>query len=172
LIVGVQGGLGSGKTLLIARYLVKDAFRGRSVFSNFQLNGIDFEPLDIRKLLNDEVDLQDVSVGIDEFTVFADCRTSMSNTMITYFILQTRKRNVCLYYTTQDFGMLDKRIIRHTHLFVTAEKCKDDRFRVYTVIDARDRDARPSLFALRIEPWFKFFDTNQIIMPLGLKDDS
>jgi hypothetical protein len=169
MIVGIQGGLGSGKTLLMSRYLIKDALAGRDVHANFNLHHVKFTPLDIAMLLDNKVDLHNVSVGIDEFTVFADCRTSMSNTMITYFILQTRKRNVCLYYTTQDFGMLDKRIIRHTHMFITADKCKDDDYRVYTVIDARDRDAIPSVFALRISNWFKFFDTDEIIMPLELK---
>jgi len=166
LIVGIQGGLGSGKTLLMTRYLVKEFWAGRSVVANYGLRGVDFNVLNMSDLLNKEVDLQDVSVGIDEFTVFADCRTSMSNKLITYFILQTRKRNVCLYYTTQDFGMLDKRILRHTHLFITADKVDDDNFRLYTVIDARDRIARPSEFVLRITPWFRFFDTNEIIMPL------
>ena len=168
MIVGIQGGLGTGKTLLMARYLVKDSFNGRDVRVNFNLHNCTFKLLDIEELLNNKVDLKNVSVGIDEFTVFADCRTSMSNTMITYFILQTRKRNVCLYYTTQDFGMLDKRIIRHTHMFITAEKCKDDNYRIYTVIDARDREAKPSVFGLDITKWFDYFDTDQIIMPLGL----
>jgi hypothetical protein len=171
MIVGIQGGLGSGKTLLMTRYLVKDFWSGRNVHANFGLKQVDFTPLNMDDMLNKSVDLQDVSIGIDEFTVFADCRTSMSNKMITYFILQTRKRNVCLYYTTQDFGMLDKRILRHTHLFITADKIGDDDFRRYTVIDARDRIARPTEFLLRITPWFDYFDTNEIIEPLGLHKD-
>ena len=171
MIVGIQGGLGSGKTLLMTRYLVKDFWSGRSVVANYGLRKIDYSVLNMSDLLNKEVDLQDVSVGIDEFTVFADCRTSMSNKLITYFILQTRKRNVCLYYTTQDFGMLDKRILRHTHLFITADKVDDEGFRLYTVIDARDRIARPSEFVLRINPWFDYFDTNEIIMPLENKKE-
>ena len=100
MIIGIQGGLGSGKTVLMTRYLVKDYQMGRHIVANYGLNIIDFDKLNVKSLLDNETDLHDVSVGIDEFTVFADCRRAMSNTIITYFILQTRKRNVCLYFTS------------------------------------------------------------------------
>ena len=170
MIVGVQGGLGDGKTLLMTKYLVKDYQMNRNIVANYGLKIIDYTPLKIKDLLDNKVDLQDVSVGIDEFTVFADCRRSMSNTIITYFILQTRKRNVCLYYTTQDFSMMDKRILRHTNIFITAESIeKYDDYRQYTVIDARKRIHKVSGFTMHIPPIFKFYDTNEIIMPLEIK---
>ena len=170
MIVGVQGGLGDGKTLLMTKYLVKDYKMDRNIVANYGLKIIDYTPLKIKDLLDNKVDLQDVSVGIDEFTVFADCRRSMSNTIITYFILQTRKRNVCLYYTTQDFSMMDKRILRHTNIFITAESIeKYDDYRQYTVIDARKRIHKVSGFTMFIPPVFKFYDTNEIIMPLENK---
>jgi len=167
MIVGIQGGLGSGKTILMTRYLVKDYKEDRDIVANYGLKIIDFTPLRIKDLLSNKVDLQDVSVGIDEFTVFADCRRSMSNTIITYFILQTRKRNVCLYYTTQDFSMMDKRILKHTHIFITADDIEGfDDYRQYTVIDARKRIHRFNSFNLYIPPLYKYYDTNEIIIPL------
>ena len=167
MIIGIQGGLGSGKTLLMTRYLVKDYQMGRHIVANFGLNIIDFDKLNVKSLLDNETDLHDVSVGIDEFTVFADCRRSMSNTIITYFILQTRKRNVCLYYTTQDFSMIDKRVLRHTDIFITADDVEGNKgIREYIVIDERKRKTMLSSFTLDIEPMFKYYDTNEVIMPL------
>lgn len=169
MIVGIQGGLGSGKTVLMTRYLIKDYQLDRNIYANYGLNIIDYSTLKIRDLLDNKVNLQNVSVGIDEFTVFADCRRSMSNTIITYFILQTRKRNVCLYYTTQDFSMMDKRILRHTNLFVTAEDTTNDDFKKYIVVDVRKRKEYIAEFILNIEPFYKFYDTNEIIIPLELQ---
>ena len=167
MIVGIEGSLGSGKTLLMTRYLVKDAMAGRGVFANYGLKHIKHSVLDMKTMLSNNSDLQDVSVGIDEFTVFADCRTSMSNKMITYFILQTRKRNVCLYYTTQDFSMLDKRIIRHTHLLARCTHVKDnDDYRIVTFIDRRKDNAIPQSKMFYIPAWFRYYDTNEVISPI------
>ncbi len=43
MIIGIQGGLGSGKTLLMTRYLVKDYQMDRHIVANFGLNIIDFD---------------------------------------------------------------------------------------------------------------------------------
>lgn len=168
MIVGIQGGLGSGKTVLQTRYLWKDYNVNREIFANYHLN-FDFQTLNIRDLLDNKIDLKNVSVGIDEFTVFADCRRSMSNTIITYFILQTRKRNVCLYYTTQDFGMMDKRVMQHTNIFITAEDTSKDNVKHYFLVDFRKRKQKLTDFYLNIEPYYKLYDTNEIVTPLELE---
>ena len=108
MIIGIEGGLGSGKTIMIVRYLVKDFFKDIPIYANFHLKKIDYKVLDVIKILQmdeNKVKLGNISIGIDEITVFMDCRTSMSkmNRFISYFILQTRKRGVTLYYTTQSW---------------------------------------------------------------------
>lgn len=172
MIVGIEGGLGSGKTLMMSRYLSKDFHRlHRVVYANYWLN-FDYKKLNIRDMLDKKQSLLNVSVGIDELTVFADCRNSMSelNKLISYFILQTRKRNVCLYYTTQDFGMVDKRIIQHTHVRIFCSKVKgkpdDYPLRRFEIVDIRDSfNNPPQVFYMDIRPYYDIYNTDEIIVP-------
>lgn len=177
MIIGIEGGLGSGKTILMVRYLVKDSLKGHDVYSNFKLKKIDYKPLDVMEILEldkGSVILNDMSIGIDEFTVFADCRTSITklNRMISYFILQTRKRNVTLYYTTQDITMIDKRIANHTDIRIVADKIKDENgkeienLRKYYIYDLRDmRHFKYRTLVIDISKYFDFYDTNEVILP-------
>ena len=56
--------------------------------------------------------LNNVVVIIDELQLFADARTyrNKTNEVIGYFALQTRKRNVKFYFTTQYLDNIDKRL--------------------------------------------------------------
>lgn len=158
---------------MMTRYLKQDHEKGMNVYANYGLK-FSHEKLDVKKLLDSSIDLQNVSVGIDEMTVFADCRRSMKNLMITYFVLQTRKRNVNLYYTTQDFDMVDLRLNNHTHIKIICEKIDetDDPdapltdYRRYTIFDIRNRrNIKPISFILNIQPFYRMYDTNEIILP-------
>jgi hypothetical protein len=172
MIVGIEGGLGSGKTLMMARYLAKDCLvHHRDIYANFWLD-FEYKKLNVRDMLDKKANLLNVSVGIDEITVFADCRSSMSelNKLISYFILQTRKRNVCLYYTTQDFAMVDKRIIQHTHIRIFCSKVKgkpaDYPIRRYEILDIRDSLLNPpQVFYMDIRPYYHLYNTDEIIEP-------
>lgn len=175
-VVGFEGGLGSGKTLKMVSHLKRDAEKGRKIFANFKLYGIKYTPLNVLDLMANP-DLKNVSIAIDEITVFVDCRNSASkmNQLISYFILQTRKRNVTLYFTTQDFNMTDLRLIRHTDIMVLCVKpiawCKRNKkeiglYRKYTILDFRHgRDVKRKQFIMYIKPWFNYYDTNEIILP-------
>jgi len=176
MIIGVEGSMGSGKTLLIVRYLLKDFSNGHKIFANFGLRKIDYEPLNVMELMENN-ELQDVSVGIDEITVFLDCRKSSSkmNRYISYFILQTRKRNVNLYYTTQALSMIDKRLLEHTEFQITCEKIYNHKqeiipdWRHYTIFDCRDmrsiRNIKITRFNMDISKYYDFYDTNEVILP-------
>jgi len=184
MIIGIEGGLGSGKTLLMVRYLFKDAEKDYNIYSNFSLKGIKHKPLDVMEILKldkDDTHLDDVSIGIDEITVFMDCRTSMSkaNRILSYFILQTRKRNVTLYYTTQDITMVDKRLEKYTDIRIVADKIyKEDgeaieNLRKYTIFDLRDRrNFKMVKFVLDITKYYDYYNTNQVILPPTMFNDS
>lgn len=169
MIIGMEGGLGSGKTIIMVRYLNKDyKLYHRSIKANLWLD-FPHEKLNIKQMLSNEQQLKNVSVGIDELTVFADCRNSMSelNKLISYFVLQTRKRNVCLYFTTQDFGMVDKRIMRHTLIRIHCMKVKGaNHLRHYEIHDIRDSLFNmPQEFIMDIRPYFEMYNTDEIIQP-------
>jgi len=187
MIIGIEGDLGSGKTVGMVRYLYKD-FKdlGNSIKSN--MKGLKFgDLLDILEIMqiNEQTKIKDmnvkkmpnlnnVSIGIDEITVFMDCRRSQSkmNLLISYFILQTRKRNVQLYYTTQDFSMTDLRLQKYTKIMVLCDFIYDeneeqiDNWRHYTVIDIRNK-YRPKIsrFNMNISKYYDIYDTDEVILP-------
>ena len=180
MIIGIEGGVGSGKTIMMVRYLLKDSLKGNMVYANFGLKNIRYKPLDVLEILRLETNqksLSNVSIGIDEITVFADCRMSSSivNRLFSYFILQTRKRNVILYYTTQDILMIDIRLRRHTDIIVEADFVFDEDDMIHPIKDIRRyeiwdfRDPRNSYmarnFIMNIKPYYKYYDTNQVILP-------
>jgi len=192
MIVGFEGGLGSGKTVGVVEYLYKDSLENRPIATNFDLYDIEFDYLNLKKLLDDaqkEIDLNELSMGIDEIQVFIDSRVSghsKKNMLFSYFVLQTRKRNVNLYYTTQHFDMVDKRVYRHTDIYVLCDKIfsweypelallhgvdVDDNsildIRKYTIIDLRDKHRPSKNVVLKdMSEWYDYYDTNQRILPI------
>lgn len=170
-IVAIEGGLGSGKTLLMTRYLVKDQASGRKVFANYGLRGIEHEKLDMVKLVRNELDLQNASVGVDEFTLYADSRSSMGNKLISYFVLQTRKRNVCLYFTTQNLNMIDRRVREHTQIFIYCKDIGQEGYRLFQVLDYRyGKYPTKQTFKMHIRPWYKYYDTDEVLSPVSKED--
>ena len=171
--IGFEGGLGSGKTIGMVRYLKKDYDNGMELKLNFGMRNLDFEWLDVTKIL-EEKDLHNVSIGIDEITVFADCRksTSRMNRLISYFILQSRKRDVNVYFTTQSFSYVDFRLMNHTHFQILCEKIFDrdgkeiDGVRRYVIFDVRDlRNIKMHKKLIDITQYYDYYDTHEIILP-------
>jgi hypothetical protein len=171
MIVGIAGGLGSGKTLLMTRYLKQDSDAGRKVYANYGLRNMEYEKLDMGLLVANELDLQNASIGIDELTLYMDARSSMGNKYLSYFILQSRKRNVCLYYTTQNINMIDRRVREHTMVYVYCKDIGIPDQRLVQIMDFRKGDnyVKPQLFKIFIKPWFKYFDTNETLVPVMRK---
>lgn len=187
MLIGIEGFLGDGKTTYLARCLKKDFEKGRKIFTNLTLYGIEYYYFDIDKFLNDENSdsLRNATIGIDEITTIMDCRLSSSKTNIAfgYLVLQSRKRNVDIYYTTQDIGLVDfKRLIKYTTIFVIAQrvyvkkeiennKCIEEElkdWRNYTIIDDRQRKENVTSLNLKISDYYDIFDTDQIIKPPNL----
>jgi len=179
MLIGIEGGLGEGKTIMLVRYLLKDYNKGKKILSNMgSLQGFDYSMLDIKTMLemdNENVELHNCTIGIDEITVVVDCRTSASkkNRLFSYFVLQSRKRNVNVYYTTQDLGMLDFRLTNHTHIVVMCNNIYDkynkivDNWKHYTILDfTRPRKPTKNSFDLYIKPFYDFYNTDEIIKPI------
>jgi len=183
MLIGIQGGLGDGKTIMLTRYLLHDFNKGHKILCNYQLFNIEYENLIVENLLKNEQDgihLKNVTIGIDELTVYADCRLSMSkaNLLFGYLVLQSRKRSVDIYYTTQDFRMIDKRVLHHTHIQIIAESLYDKNGQIieghkkYSIVDARNVTRMTiNRFVLDIRPYYDYYDTDEIITPPILKKE-
>lgn len=167
-----MGNIGSGKTLYLVRCLKQDADNGRNIYTNLKLNGIKHKDFDIDEFLSGKSNknLFNATVGLDEITVMMDCRlgSSKQNLLMGYLVLQSRKRNIDIYYTTQSLDLVDyKRLVKYTSYIVFAEKFPNDNIedhRIYSFFDNYKETFKQKYMDIR--PYYKYYDTNQIIEPL------
>ena len=154
------------------RCLLKDHLNGRPLYTNLELKGIPFKEFDIDRFLSGEHDkeLYNATIGIDEITVMMDCRVSSSkhNLLMGYLVLQSRKRDIDIYYTTQSLDLVDyKRLVKYTNYIVSCSKFENDEldnYRRYDFFDVYNEKMTSKVMDIR--PYYKYYDTNQIIEPL------
>lgn len=177
MIIGIEGFLGDGKTVYMARCLKKDFQHGRKIYANFKLNTIEYEKLNINDFLcsEDSAKFHNCTIGIDEITLFMDCRRSSrkENIAISTLLRQSRKRDLDIYYTCQNLDETDLRLVRYTSIFVIAQRLfakyndgkmrEMEHYRNYTIIDARKRKDNITRFNLDISKYYDDYDTNEII---------
>jgi len=108
-----------------------------------------------------------------------DCRTSMSkrNRLESYFILQTRKKNVDLYFTSQYSELVETRLIRFVSIWIKMQNImlksrntgllyKHPYKFIATIHDYRNKDSiNVSSYVFDGRPWFNEYDTNEVIYP-------
>ena len=163
-IISFEGGLGSGKTLGMTFFIVAEhILMNKTVFVNYKLERIKFHPLDMNEMLVQMTNLQDVAIGIDEFHVFCDSRSAgkSRNRLISYFALQTRKRNVSLYFTTQFLDQVDKRLRRLVDYRIYCNTVGGDWFQ-YDMIDLTQTVPSERSFFLNGKGIYDHYSTDEI----------
>ena len=178
MLIGIVGEPNTGKTILMVRYLKMDSTRNRNIIVNMPLFGIPFTEFDIDKFLSNEYNelLHNATLGLDEITVYMDCRAGQSkqNLLMGYLVLQSRKRGIDIYYTTQSLDLVDyNRLVKYTNIIIYANEILNERtgepvldLRRYTIIDLRYGLERISDKIINITPYYDMYDTNYIIQPL------
>jgi hypothetical protein len=122
MIVAICGGMGSGKTLTMS-YMAYQEFKEHvQIYSNYGLKlrkGIITKKL-LLEYVTGDTQLKDCCLCIDEMQTLLDCRDfgKKDNKLISYLILQTRKKGVNLYYTTQQFYNVEVRLRRNTDIII------------------------------------------------------
>lgn len=113
-IYAVIGGIGSGKTLTATYLCYKGCLNGRKIYTNI---GFRFKSEKLSKSFftnysESGKQINDCIVFLDEAYIYLDSRMGMTemNKTLSYFILQTRKKNVTLIITTQHIGQVDLRL--------------------------------------------------------------
>jgi len=168
---GILGRRGHGKSTLLAKIGEDDYNLGKKIITNFWVSYphiyMSFEDI---IMLPEE--LQDATLLLDELQVGAGARKalSLSNQDINKFITQLRKRNIMLFYTTQNYKFIDVDIRSQTDYLITTQKTENlNQFKVI-VVDRNDfTDSKfgsvINLFILDATDIFerKIFDTKQII---------
>ncbi len=167
MLVSFEGKVGQGKTLSATTFAILDWLEAdRKIVANYNiwLDRINYEFNDQGEIIGERnvkqpkegdfvkfdyeffVDamenntiLYDTTVVLDEAYLFADARMSQSgfNKLLSYFVLQTRKRDVDLYLTTQQFENIDRRLRQNTDIRVLARYNKATKVVTCRFVDLR-----------------------------------
>jgi len=123
-IYGIEGGIGTGKTLLAVHLTLDKLKEGKKIYSNVKLHesienveylSKEFVNDMFKKIKTGELDMRNSVVLIQEMHNYMDSRSSMSkkNKTLSYWILQSRhtgKGSCDIIYDTQDLMQVDKRL--------------------------------------------------------------
>lgn len=165
-IIGIVGSMGSGKTLIataLAHHYMKG---GATVYANYKLN-FDSKALRLSDIQDCDYDFHHALLIIDEIHLFLDSRTSgtKKNRIFSYFITQSRKRNLIFFYTTQNAHQVDKRLRSNTDYIIKCENmtpgAKENVIIKWTITDMNTNISKT--FAIKADPFFKLYDTHQVI---------
>jgi len=116
MIVTFEGVQGSGKsTMAVAACHEEHEVNGRKVISNIHLN-FDHQKFSLEWFVENmgSHEMEDCVLFLDEMYQIADSRSAGSklNKLFTYFMVQTRKRRVDVYFCTHHLDHVDIRLRR------------------------------------------------------------
>lgn len=168
---------GSGKTASAVWECYQYYRLGYTIYSNIGLSfpHIKFTKRILEQKIKEKEGLQNAVILLDEGTIFMDSRTSMGkkNRYLSYFVLQTRKRNVRLIVTVQHMHQLDRRL-RDTCDIIC--QCKNLSNKTSTVKEGQqtyimqeyvlqwaDESIKPKKKILYANPIFPLYDTREIV---------
>lgn len=169
MIAGFIGKMGSGKTLSMVRETLKYYYEGYKIYSNFNLN-IPYEKLDfdtLFKMAENQESLNNVVILLDEVHILLDSRSGMkkSSKVVSFWLNQTRKMGVKLFYTTQHLHQVDKRLRSGSDFLIFCEGfkyLKEDKEYFIVVNDISDgENVRNERFLGNT--FYKYYDTNEVI---------
>jgi len=170
MIILVDGNRGMGKTLTAVKEAYAFGTKGYKILSNLKLDfpdkNIEWETYrmkDVMDYAKSKNELKDIVVLMDELQILLDSRMSMTkrNILISYFLMQTRKRNVHIIGTTQYLHQVDKRIRSTCDMFIS---CKFDK-KTDRVLNRIYYNNIISYRSYRASDYYSYYDTNFIIDP-------
>lgn len=171
----IDGFIGSGKTLImVIMALLEKDINKMDIYSNFDVEFMNekINPYDLLKK-----DFSGCAVLLDEIETLLDCRTSQSyaNRMLSYFFYQSRKNELEIYGTAQQFGSIENRVryltfnqtfckTRFNYHNVPEKDIKADDFSFYN-IKINGQIGSIDMYYKDAVPYFDLYDTKEIIVP-------
>lgn len=169
MIYGFVGLLGQGKTTGMVTY-ARDLheLEGYKIMANFHVKFSELiNPLE---LIDFEID--NCVLLIDEAYTLVDSRyASQANRHLGYFFKQSRKRRVHVFYTSQSFGDVDKRLREITDRVVLCFKTEGEGFTFIVTERGIHVDTKYLPWKAAENFVFNQFDTYEIIMPPTISDN-
>lgn len=182
---GYCGLLGSGKTTGLVAQLLEFKKEGYLI-KTYGVKTTFSEELNIDEILNFE--LSNCVIGLSEAYTILDSRVnSNAERNITYFVLQSRKRNVHIVYDAQLMSSIDLRLRFMTDKVILCQKDSDGEYRVNKETGVKEEiiygftyscfDRGEILTSQKYISWdnamkciFPNFDTYEVVMPMQLQD--
>jgi len=171
----ILGGRGHGKSAYATyRALYDYRFRGKTIFSNFWI-GI---PHALPNLNNPNEDIEGASVFFDEAYITVNARMSMSrqNRLINYFVFQSRKVDVDLYFIVQLGRTIDvlirdsadkitmcRALYRDENGVLRVKDTDTDTIEAVSIITYDQNNDRYRTAIFEPKPFYAFFDTKERI---------
>lgn len=169
MIIGIEGGISAGKTLTMTKFLVDEYRNGkRNLMGNYhvRLPGFNFlEWEDFVKMAVAGEGFERAAFGLDEAHVWFDSRRSISqaNLLMSYWTLQTGKEGINLYYTTQHFRQVDKRLRDRTDIAIWVRRVGD--WHKLKIVDTTGEKIRSYNAAIYGPDYRQFYDTKEVVKP-------
>jgi len=173
MIIGYLGTRGRGKTLSCVREAYEHQQNGYSIYSNIKLNKKifpDYTLIDGKMLIDwvkGEKQFKKAFFILDEVHVYIDSRMGMSkkNIIISYFVLQTRKRDVRIGYTTQFFNQVDKRLRNPTEILIECQNYNNESSVIQRNKVFHEETGRIWEDRFIANDYFGYYDTDEIVNP-------
>jgi Rad3-related DNA helicase len=162
----IEGQMGSGKTLSATAFAVADKINnGMEIICNYHLKNIDYQYLTFQNFIDwmqQSVELSNTTVIIDEAYLFADSRSSQTNLnkLFGYFAVQTRKRDVNLYVTVQQFRNVDLRLRSNASVRGICKYNEKTQYCSLTLINLKTGIRK--FIKIYGPDWFEYYDTKEI----------
>lgn len=167
--VAIIGDTGDGKTTTMTALAVMYHSQGYKIFSNYDLKNIEWtylDPADMAELMfQEDSPLENCVILTDEAHMDLSAYKFFNKQVqdLGDFATQTRKRKIIWLYTTQVFTKLVKSIRDLTTNFVYCEKVQDGFYKLEIYNRNLRNDGYIKTLFLKGEPFYKYFDTDEII---------
>jgi len=177
MLIGAFGGLGSGKTLILASYCCHVANNPKyEVYTNFIVKHPRITVVEPIDLLNINPKTEKVLLGLDEVYSWLDSRMSQTkvNRFLSWIILQSRKRNMDIFYNAQLGSSVDLRLRDLTDIVIycmrTSLNPKADFIYIVELnLGWKVKRAKFLLPYNKAKRFFKYFDTREIVEPIEIE---
>lgn len=167
MLTAFVGNLGQGKTYsmtVLASYL--HAKYDLPIYANYKLH----DAIMLRSF-DDVLNAKHGIVCLDEAHIFLDSRgfKDPNSQKATHWLLQTRKKDLIVLYTTQNFGQVDIRMRRITDYLALCKKQKGRGISMQFVDAQEMKLLRRQTILEPLERFYHLYDTKEVVTPIEFK---